>query len=145
MRRRGAVTCVRRPLTTAGCGCGAVLGHGLEDYANSLRISVPPIVLGSILEIELGSRPFGDKRVPIIGTEGIYRHSGNQERVKALIKRWSALNDPVFKPLDLSNEEPATITSCLRLYFRELETPLIPSEFYPKLYDADRALLAVAR
>ncbi|KAL5275042.1 hypothetical protein ACFFRR_001178 [Megaselia abdita] len=67
------------------------------------------------------------ERIDNIQVDGIYRISGNKVEVDHLKKRLT------ISPYDkscLNTDDVNTLTSLLKLFFRELKTPLIPEESY---------------
>lgn len=70
------------------------------------------------------------ERIENIQIDGIYRISGNKMDVDNLKKRLITLH---YDKNYLFTDDVNTLTSLLKLFFRELKTPLIPEESYEQL------------
>lgn len=93
----------------------AVFGGDLIQLAKSENSVIPTIVLKCVREIETRG----------LSSEGLYRKPGTFAHVKELQEEFEDK-----KSLKLSKyQDINVIASILKLYFRELSTPLIPSEF----------------
>ncbi|CAL9704313.1 unnamed protein product [Knipowitschia caucasica] len=112
----------------------------LEEIDHSRRAIVTPSLFGSSLEevMERQSELFPDRKLPwvqvqlsqyVLGlggaqTEGIFRVPGDIDEVNALklqVDQWRI-------PENLS--DPNVPASLMKLWYRELEEPLIPMDFY---------------
>ncbi|KAI8385611.1 Rho GTPase activation protein [Blakeslea trispora] len=92
-----------------------VFGNDLVQQAKLENTKIPFIILNCIREVELRG----------LSIEGIYRKSGTLVQIKEL---QDALNEQ--KNISLSRyQDVSVITSVLKLYFRELPTPLISNDF----------------
>ncbi|RCI04186.1 hypothetical protein CU098_003904 [Rhizopus stolonifer] len=92
-----------------------VFGNDLVQQARSENTLIPSIVTNCIREVEL--RGFS--------VEGIYRKSGTLSQIKELQDAIEKHKNPKFSKYSDIN----VITSVLKLYFRELPTPLISNKF----------------
>lgn len=92
-------------------------GVSLEDHLRSTHQKIPYIVEKCISELE--SRG--------IDMHGLYRIAGVKHKVETLCGIFDSLST---KDLDLSDESPHLIASCLKLYFRQLPEPLFPFHLY---------------
>lgn len=70
------------------------------------------------------------ERIDNIQVDGIYRISGNKVDVDNLKKR---LITSHYDKSCLFTDDVNTLTSLLKLFFRELKTPIIPEESYEQL------------
>ncbi|KAJ3344321.1 ribosomal protein S15 [Gonapodya sp. JEL0774] len=109
-------------------------------------------VFGGLLEAQLAKTP--GRRIPRIvelctqevedrglDSQGIYRLSGNSAIVQKIRLQFNSNPDP--DTVVLSEDDTADInnlTSLLKLYFRELQNPLIPFEMYEHFVEASRIL-----
>lgn len=112
----------------------------LEEIDHSRRAIVTPSLFGSSLEevMERQSELFPDRKLPWVQvqlsqyvlalggaqTEGIFRVPGDIDEVNALklqVDQWRI-------PENLS--DPNVPASLMKLWYRELEEPLIPMDFY---------------
>ncbi|KAI8647910.1 Rho GTPase activation protein [Parasitella parasitica] len=92
-----------------------IFGNDLIQQARSENSAIPLIVLKCVREVEARG----------LTVEGIYRKSGTLAQVKELQDAFDENRDPqLCKYQDIN-----VITGLLKLYFRELPTPLIPNDF----------------
>ncbi|XP_056130345.1 rho GTPase-activating protein 39 isoform X2 [Lampris incognitus] len=130
----------------------------LEEIDHSRRAIVTPSLFGSSLEevMERQSELFPDRKLPWVQvqlsqyvlalggaqTEGIFRVPGDIDEVNALklqVDQWRI-------PENLS--DPNVPASLMKLWYRELEEPLIPMNFYKQCisnYDDPVAAIAVVQ
>uniref|UniRef100_A0A3B4BJY9 Uncharacterized protein n=1 Tax=Periophthalmus magnuspinnatus TaxID=409849 RepID=A0A3B4BJY9_9GOBI len=127
----------------------------LEEIDHSRRAIVTPSLFGSSLEevMERQSELFPDRKLPwvqvqlsqyVLGlggaqTEGIFRVPGDIDEVNALklqVDQWRI-------PENLS--DPNVPASLMKLWYRELEEPLIPMDFYKQcISNCDDPVAAIA-
>lgn len=127
----------------------------LEEVDHSRRAIVTPSLFGSSLEevMERQSELFPDRKLPwvqvqlsqyVLGlggaqTEGIFRVPGDIDEVNALklqVDQWRI-------PENLS--DPNVPASLMKLWYRELEEPLIPMDFYKQcITNCDDPVAAIA-
>lgn len=127
----------------------------LEEVDHSRRAIVTPSLFGSSLEevMERQSELFPDRKLPwvqvqlsqyVLGlggaqTEGIFRVPGDIDEVNALklqVDQWRI-------PENLS--DPNVPASLMKLWYRELEEPLIPMDFYKQcISNCDDPVAAIA-
>ncbi|XP_055390060.1 homeobox protein 2 isoform X2 [Condylostylus longicornis] len=96
-----------------------------EVEMNGICENVPRFVVDCIEIIE---------QKDCIQIDGLYRASGNKVAIDDLKKRLTENYIFDYKML-MKNEDIHTITGLLKLFFRELKTPLIPESYYRKLPD----------
>ncbi|XP_029906997.1 rho GTPase-activating protein 39 isoform X2 [Myripristis murdjan] len=130
----------------------------LEEIDHSRRAIVTPSLFGSSLEevMERQSELFPDRKLPWVQvqlsqyvlalggaqTEGIFRVPGDIDEVNALklqVDQWRI-------PENLS--DPNVPASLMKLWYRELEEPLIPMNFYKQCvsnYDDPVSAIAVVQ
>ncbi|KAM3877975.1 rho GTPase-activating protein 39 [Diretmus argenteus] len=130
----------------------------LEEIDHSRRAIITPSLFGSSLEevMERQSELFPDRKLPWVQvqlsqyvlalggaqTEGIFRVPGDIDEVNALklqVDQWRI-------PENLS--DPNVPASLMKLWYRELEEPLIPMNFYKQCvsnYDDPVAAIAVVQ
>ncbi|KAL0978597.1 hypothetical protein UPYG_G00172730 [Umbra pygmaea] len=130
----------------------------LEEIDHSRRAIVTPSLFGSSLDevMERQSELFPDRKLPWVQvqlaqyvlalggaqTEGIFRVPGDIDEVNALklqVDQWRI-------PENLS--DPNVPASLMKLWYRELEEPLIPMDFYKQCvsnYDDPVAAIAVVQ
>ncbi|KAI8920163.1 Rho GTPase activation protein, partial [Powellomyces hirtus] len=98
---------------------GGSLAHQVEHSAQP----IPPVVRKCVEEV--------DKRG--LTSQGIYRLSGNASTVQKLRLQFNSK-----EPVDLSDDDMDinVVASTLKLYFRELEDPLVPFGFYDRFIAA---------
>ncbi|CAL8337372.1 unnamed protein product [Merluccius merluccius] len=130
----------------------------LEEIDHSRRAIVTPSLFGSSLEevMERQSELFPDRKLPWVQvqlsqyvlalggsqTEGIFRVPGDIDEVNALklqVDQWRI-------PENLS--DPNVPSSLMKLWYRELEEPLIPMNFYKQCvsnYDDPMAAIDVVQ
>ena len=92
-------------------------GVSLEDQLKANNQRIPPILSRCIAEIE--------KRG--LDLQGIYRIAGVKNKVENLCASFETGD---YKDIDLSEEPPHLIASCLKLYFRQLPEPLFTFTLY---------------
>ena len=92
-------------------------GVSLEDQLIATKQKTPPIVTKCISEIE--------KRG--LDLQGIYRIAGVKNKVETLCAAFESGN---HKEIELSDEPPHLIASCLKLFFRQLPEPLFTFHLY---------------
>lgn len=84
---------------------------------------VPKVVVECINVLEIESN---------IKTPGLYRVSGNKTVIEAFKKKSndkkSAKKDPKYS--SLKNQDVHSVTGILKLFFRELSPPLMPSKIF---------------
>ncbi|XP_028261922.1 rho GTPase-activating protein 39 isoform X2 [Parambassis ranga] len=127
----------------------------LEEIDHSRRAIVTPSLFGSSLEevMERQSELFPDRKLPWVQvqlsqyvlalggaqTEGIFRVPGDIDEVNALklqVDQWRI-------PENLS--DPNVPASLMKLWYRELEEPLIPMNFYKQcISNCDDPVAAIA-
>lgn len=127
----------------------------VEEVDHSRRAIVTPSLFGSSLEevMERQSELFPDRKLPwvqvqlsqyVLGlggaqTEGIFRVPGDIDEVNALklqVDQWRI-------PENLS--DPNVPASLMKLWYRELEEPLIPMDFYKQcISNCDDPVAAIA-
>ncbi|XP_020791519.1 rho GTPase-activating protein 39 isoform X1 [Boleophthalmus pectinirostris] len=127
----------------------------LEEIDHSRRAIVTPSLFGSSLEevMERQSELFPDRKLPwvqvqlsqyVLGlggaqTEGIFRVPGDIDEVNALklqVDQWRI-------PENLS--DPNVPASLMKLWYRELEEPLVPMDFYKQcISNCDDPVAAIA-
>lgn len=99
-----------------------IFGAKLDDLEKHFAYkNVPKFLVDAVDIIE---------RIENIQIDGIYRISGNKVDVDNLKKR---LITSHYDKSYLFTDDVNTLTSLLKLFFRELKTPLIPEEFYEQL------------
>ncbi|XP_024125079.1 rho GTPase-activating protein 39 isoform X1 [Oryzias melastigma] len=126
----------------------------LEEIDHSRRAIITPSLFGSSLEevMERQSELFPDRKLPWVQvqlsqyvlalggaqTEGIFRVPGDIDEVNALklqVDQWRI-------PENLS--DPNVPASLMKLWYRELEEPLIPMDFYKQcISNCDDPVLAI--
>lgn len=115
-----------------------MFGGDLIQLAKSENSVIPTIVLKCVREIETRGKLtffydiffFDIMSLFHLGlsSEGLYRKPGTFAHVKELQEEFEEKKSPkLSKYRDIN-----VIASILKLYFRELSTPLIPSEFICK-------------
>ncbi|CAO0799313.1 unnamed protein product [Mucor circinelloides] len=92
-----------------------VFGNDLIQQARSENSVIPSVVLKCVREVEARG----------LSVEGIYRKSGTLGQVKELQDAFDENNNAKLSKYQDIN----VITSLLKLYFRELSTPLISDDF----------------
>ncbi|XP_047203570.1 rho GTPase-activating protein 39 isoform X2 [Girardinichthys multiradiatus] len=127
----------------------------LEEIDHSRRAIITPSLFGSSLEevMERQSELFPDRKLPWVQvqlsqyvlalggaqTEGIFRVPGDIDEVNALklqVDQWRI-------PENLS--DPNVPASLMKLWYRELEEPLIPMDFYKQcISNCDDPVAAIA-
>uniref|UniRef100_A0A3B5Q7F0 Rho GTPase-activating protein 39 n=1 Tax=Xiphophorus maculatus TaxID=8083 RepID=A0A3B5Q7F0_XIPMA len=127
----------------------------LEEIDHSRRAIITPSLFGSSLEevMERQSELFPDRKLPWVQvqlsqyvlalggaqTEGIFRVPGDIDEVNALklqVDQWRI-------PENLS--DPNVPASLMKLWYRELEEPLIPMDFYKQcIINCDDPVAAIA-
>ncbi|XP_037534573.1 rho GTPase-activating protein 39 isoform X1 [Nematolebias whitei] len=127
----------------------------LEEIDHSRRAIITPSLFGSSLEevMERQSELFPDRKLPWVQvqlsqyvlalggaqTEGIFRVPGDIDEVNALklqVDQWRI-------PENLS--DPNVPASLMKLWYRELEEPLIPMNFYKQcISNCDDPMAAIA-
>ncbi|XP_061902546.1 rho GTPase-activating protein 39 isoform X1 [Entelurus aequoreus] len=127
----------------------------LEEVDHSRRAIITPSLFGSSLEevMERQSELFPDRKLPWVQvqlsqyvlalggaqTEGIFRVPGDIDEVNALklqVDQWRI-------PENLS--DPNVPASLMKLWYRELEEPLIPTNFYKQcVNNCDDPVAAIA-
>nr|XP_046240601.1 rho GTPase-activating protein 39 isoform X2 [Scatophagus argus] len=127
----------------------------LEEIDHSRRAIITPSLFGSSLEevMERQSELFPDRKLPWVQvqlsqyvlalggaqTEGIFRVPGDIDEVNALklqVDQWRI-------PENLS--DPNVPASLMKLWYRELEEPLIPMDFYKQcVSNCDDPVAAIA-
>ncbi|XP_051757248.1 active breakpoint cluster region-related protein isoform X1 [Ctenopharyngodon idella] len=96
----------------------------IEQVAMHESVLVPHIVRSCVEEVERRG----------LNEEGIYRISGASSEIKALKNAFNTnYREAVSK---LRSVDVNTVSGTLKLYFRELPLPLIPSEQFKELSDA---------
>ncbi|KXS20412.1 RhoGAP-domain-containing protein, partial [Gonapodya prolifera JEL478] len=109
-------------------------------------------VFGGLLDVQLSKTP--GRHIPRIvelcikevehrglDSQGIYRLSGNSALVQKMKQQFNSSLDP--DTVVLSDDDTADInnlTSLLKLYFRELQNPLIPFDMYEHFVEASRIM-----
>lgn len=113
------------PQVSASCAVESLFGQDLGARAQFEERMVPIIVVQCIDAVERRG----------MCHEGIYRKSGGAAQMKLIQQSFET-----GVPLDLEDEEAvndiASVTSILKLYFRELPVPLLTFTLYPKLIQA---------
>ncbi|XP_016321810.1 rho GTPase-activating protein 39 [Sinocyclocheilus anshuiensis] len=153
------------PLNDTNIGCdGSVLWRfqwglnkpSIEEIAHARNAIFRPSMFGSSLEevMEMQKDRYPDRQLPWVQTrlseevlnlngdqtEGIFRVPGDIDEVNALklqVDQWKV-------PIGL--EDPHIPASLLKLWYRELEEPVIPHEFYEQCvmnYDSPAAAVDV--
>ncbi|KAK4520570.1 Oligopeptidase A [Mucor velutinosus] len=92
-----------------------IFGNDLIQQARSENSVIPSVVLKCVREVEARG----------LSVEGIYRKSGTLGQVKELQDAFDENKNPKLSKYQDIN----VITSLLKLYFRELSTPLLPGDF----------------
>ena len=92
-------------------------GVSLEDQLFATNQRIPPILSKCISEIERRG----------LDLQGIYRIAGVKNKVETLCASFETGD---YKDIDLSDEPPHLIASCLKLYFRQLPEPLFTFRLY---------------
>lgn len=64
----------------------------------------------------------------VIDTEGIFRRSGNIQRINELKKR---INEGAF--IDMSSEDTHVVAGVLKTFLRDLQEPLLTYELYDEI------------
>ncbi|XP_021947471.1 rho GTPase-activating protein 12 [Folsomia candida] len=105
----------------------SVFGCSLEKLCTLEKEDVPRFVQECIVAIE--SRPENLK------TDGIYRASGNLSQVQKIRLQVDQNNLACL----FQEEDVHVLAGCLKLFFRELKEPLIPSELFEKALQACHA------
>ena len=100
-------------------------GVSLEDQLSATNQKMPPILTRCISEIE--------KRG--LDLQGIYRIAGVKNKVETLCASFESGD---YKNIDLSDEHPHLIASCLKLYFRQLPEPLFTFRLYDEFIPFSR-------
>lgn len=98
------------------CGPAALYGTDLSEIT-SPNNPIPQAIIRLMLEIE--------KRG--LYAVGLYRKPGLQAAVNNLK---SVLTSTDADELIFEDERPHTLASCLKLFFRQLPSPVIPNQFY---------------
>lgn len=99
-----------------------IFGANLESLEKHFTFkNVPKFLVDAIDIIE---------RIENIEVDGLYRISGNKVDVDSLKKH---LMTSRYDKSCLYTEDINTLTSLIKLFFRELSTPLIPDEYYERL------------
>ncbi|KAI8352875.1 Rho GTPase activation protein [Choanephora cucurbitarum] len=93
----------------------AIFGNDLVQQAKSENTRIPFIILNCIREVELRG----------LSVEGIYRKSGTLIQIKELQDAMSEQKNILLSQY----QDVSVVTSVLKLYFRELPTPLISNDF----------------
>lgn len=99
-----------------------IFGAKLEDLETHFSYKYVPKFLVDAVDII--------ERIDNIQVDGLYRTSGNKVDVDNLKKK--LITSPYDKSY-LFTDDVNTLTSLLKLFFREIQTPLIPEEFYDQL------------
>ncbi|CEP10220.1 hypothetical protein [Parasitella parasitica] len=92
-----------------------IFGNDLVQQARLENSNIPLIVLKCVREVEARG----------LTAEGIYRKSGSFGQIKELQEAFDENRDPQL----CNYQDINVITGLLKLYFRELPTPLIPDNF----------------
>ena len=100
-------------------------GVSLEDQLSATNQRIPPILSKCISEIE--------KRG--LDLQGLYRIAGVKNKVETLCASFETGD---YKDIDLSDEPPHLIASCLKLYFRQLPEPLFTFHLYDEFIPFSR-------
>lgn len=95
-----------------------IFGNDLIQQARSENSVIPSVVLKCVREVEARG----------LSVEGIYRKSGTLGQVKELQDAFDENKNPKLAKYQDIN----VIASLLKLYFRELSTPLISDDFICK-------------
>lgn len=107
------------------------LANSTHHFTNAnavLSSTPPPLVVDCIkyLESDLS-----------VVTEGLFRVPGSQETVQELKERYdSGERGVIFEASGVDAHDAAAL---LKLYFRDLSSPLVPFEVYPHLLEAARS------
>jgi len=70
--------------------------------------------------------------------EGLLRHPGAFERIKKLQKQFDNASLKSYDHINMDNCDVHDVAAVLRLYFRELPSPVIPFSFYEPLMEIQR-------
>ncbi|KAI6648489.1 Rho GTPase-activating protein 29-like [Oopsacas minuta] len=100
-------------------------GVSLEDQLKANNHKIPPILSRCIREIE-------DRGLDL---QGIYRIAGVKNKVENLCASFETGD---YKDINLSEEPPHLIASCLKLYFRQLPEPLFTFRLYDEFIPFSR-------
>ena len=112
-----------------------LFGGDIEQYCKAIQKDIPPIVLSCIEFI----REHG------MFTQGIFRVNGAKSTVRYLKDYFEGGDDPLLSPSADSNSEEyeaAAVSELLKLYFRQLQQPPLPTDIltlYMKSKEAQNA------
>ena len=98
-----------------------LFGGDIEQYCKAIQKDIPPVVLSCIEFI----REHG------MFTQGIFRVNGAKSTVRYLKDYFEGGDDPLLSPSADSNAEEyeaAAVSELLKLYFRQLQVPALPTE-----------------
>ncbi|XP_055589768.1 uncharacterized protein LOC129741935 isoform X2 [Uranotaenia lowii] len=108
------------PLSSSRSDEGLVFGVELEQVERDEKLQVPRFMVECV---EILKEP------EYMCTSGLYRASGNKNSIETIKKKMNERRSP--KKYDfLKKQDVHSLTGSLKLFFRELKSPLIPKDIY---------------
>ncbi|XP_053698803.1 uncharacterized protein LOC128745749 [Sabethes cyaneus] len=101
---------------------GLVFGVELDQVERDEKLQIPRF-MSEVMDIL--------KETEYINTSGLYRASGNKNSIENIKKKLNEKRSPK-KYEFLKKQDVHSLTGSLKLFFRELKSPLIPREVYER-------------